>query len=73
MITISRKMQVYESKTHIFFKPIFQAYFRLKSLIQCKIMESSSRFMLCRNLKKKKQNVAKKQQKRVLYRKRAML
>ena len=38
-----------ESKTHLF---LFQVYFRLKSLIECKIMEFSPRFMFCRNLKK---------------------
>ena len=38
-------------KTHIF-KPIFHVYMKLKSSIYCKNMESSSRFVFCRNLKK---------------------
>ena len=40
-----------ECKTHIL-KPIFHVYMKLKSSIYCKNMESSSKFVFYRNLKK---------------------
>ena len=43
-----------ESKTHVFLSLFFNVYLRLKISIQYEIMESSPRFMFCRNLKKKK-------------------
>ena len=44
-----------EFKTRLFLRPFF-IYLRLKSSFQCKIIESSPRFVFYRNLKKIRKN-----------------